>query len=204
VAPELTPRQAEILAFIRGTVRQKGYPPSIWEINQHFGFTSPGSARDHLKALERKGYLTRVKGRSRGLELTESSPYPAAIEVPLVGAAPAGQPLLAIENVEETLPLPKGLFASGDFALRVKGESMVEAGILDGDIVVVRRQDTAENGDIVVALIGEEATVKRFYRDNGRVRLQPANARMQPLLLDPAEVAIQGKVIGVMRRLPAE
>jgi repressor LexA len=198
---ELTPRQAEILAFIRETVQEKGYPPSIWEINHRFGFTSPGSARDHLQALERKGYLTRIKGRSRGIELSRSL-FAGTTEVPLVGAAPAGKPLLAVENIEEMLPLPKGLFASGDFALRVIGESMVEAGILDGDIVVVKRQDTAEAGDIVVALIGEEATVKRFYRDNGKVRLQPANASMEPLLFDPAEVAIQGKVIGIMRRLP--
>jgi len=200
MAPELTPRQAEILAFIRETILQKGYPPSIWEINDHFGFTSPGSARDHLKALERKGYLTRIKGRSRGLELTES-PYPDAFEVPLVGAAAAGAPFLATENVEEMLPLPRGLFATGDFALRVRGESMIEAGILDGDIVVVKRQESAESGDVVVALIGEEATVKRFFRDNGKVRLQPANPTMAPLILDPAEVLIQGKVVGVIRRL---
>jgi repressor LexA len=199
--PPLTPRQREVLEFIRDTIRRKGYPPTVREVNDHFGFSSPGTARDHLKALERKGYFSRVRGRSRGIELAES-PYPDALEVPLVGAAPAGRPLLAIENIEETLPLPKGLFASGDFALRVRGESMIEAGILDGDVVVVRQQDTAENGDIVVALIGEEATVKRFYRDNGKVRLQPANAQMEPLLLNPSEVAIQGKVIGIMRRLP--
>lgn len=210
MAKALTARQRAVLDFIRAETVRRGFPPTIREIGAHFGLNSTGSVRDHLRALERKGHIARRSHLSRGIALRggpsgarrPAPPRPRGI--PLVGEIAAGSPQLAIENPEDVLGLTPELFGGGElFALRVEGESMREAGILDGDIVVVRRQATAENGEVVAALIGEEATVKRFFRRGRRVELRPENPAMEPIRLEPgqAEVMVLGKVVGVLRRL---
>lgn len=203
----LTERQREVLDVIRDSVRAQGYPPSVREIAAAVGLSSPASVQNHLTALEGKGYIRRGVAKRRALEvLSRDDPeaLPRSVagyrSVPLLGAVAAGQPLLAEENIEELLPLPEWLTPSVDcFALRVRGDSMVKAGILDGDVVVVRRQDDAENGDIVVALLGDDATLKRFFREEEYVRLQPENDSMEPILTRDPRIA--GKVTGVLRRL---
>ena len=206
---ELTGRQREIWDFLVDYVDRHGYPPTVREIGEAVGLASPSTVHAHLANLERAGVLRRDPTKPRALELTgrerrRPSAATAAVQqkLPLVGEIAAGGPLLAEENIEDYVGVPETL--SGDFLLRVKGDSMVNAGILDGDIVVVRRQQDARNGDIVVALAGEdeaadEATVKRFFRDDGRIRLQPENQAMAPIYL--TYVQILGKVIGVFRRL---
>ena len=205
----LTAKQRAILEFIRAETARRGFPPTIREIGAHFGMRSTGSVRDHLRALERKGHISRRNNLSRGIVLrggvgAQRRPAPPRHQgIPLVGETAAGNPQLAIENPEDVLGLDPALFGGGElFALRVEGESMREAGILDGDIVVVRRQSTAENGEIVVALIEDEATVKRFFRRGNQVELRPENPQMEPLRLRPgqAEVMVLGKVVGVVRR----
>ncbi len=207
---ELTSRQREVLGFIRAFTMRHGAPPTVREIGDKFRVT-PRAAFDHLRALERKGALQRrATGRriSRALTLAER-PAPAFRQVPILGRIAAGGPLLAAENREGELPLAPGFLPGGGedvFALRVRGESMIDAHICDGDLVLVRRQDTAQPNDIVVALLENEtsegeATVKRFLRDGPRVVLKPENATMAPIAVDPRErhVQILGKVIGVMR-----
>jgi len=203
---ELTGRQQEIWAFLVDYVDRHGYPPTVREIGEAVGLASPSTVHAHLANLERGGYLRRDPTKPRALELTgrEKAVAPAAelAKLPLVGQIAAGGPLLAEQNVEEYLGVPETL--RGDFLLRVKGDSMVEAGILDGDIVVVRRQQDARNGEIVVALAGDdesvdEATVKTFYRESGRVRLQPENSALEPIYA--AHVQILGVVTGVFRQL---
>lgn len=199
-------RQQRILQVIEEAVREHGYPPTVREIGAAVGLCSPASVQSHLTALEEMGYIRRGPAKRRALELVRSDargvgPRNSAVRgVPLVGRVAAGVPLLAEENVEDTIEIPKFLAGDGGcFALRVSGTSMVKAGILDGDIVVVRRQETADDGDIVVALLDDEATLKRFYREAGQVRLQPENDSMEPILTrDPR---IVGKVTGVLRRL---
>lgn len=204
---DLTDRQREVLGVIRDSVRAQGYPPTVREIATAVGLSSPASVQNHLTALVDKGYVRRGRSKRRALELiSRIDPYGAgrAAEaehsLPLVGAVAAGRPLLAEQNIEELLPIPLWLAPEADsFVLRVRGDSMVKAGILDGDLVVVRRQEDAENGDIVVALIGEEATLKRFFREEGHIRLQPENDAMEPILTrDPF---IAGRVTSVLRRL---
>jgi repressor LexA len=214
--PLLTARQQEILQFLIQYVDDHGYPPTVREIGDAVGLASPSTVHAHLANLERVGLLRRDPTKPRALELVRrdraASPAPAWQQpetevrlLPLVGEIAAGGPLLAEENVEAHLAVPEPLSRGGEeFLLRVKGESMIEAGILPADYVVVRRQQTARNGDIVVALAGEdeaadEATVKRFYRESGRVRLQPENSAMEPLY--PEHVQILGKVIGVFRQV---
>lgn len=204
---DLTERQREVLDVIRDSVRAQGYPPSVREIAAAIGLSSPATVQNHLTALESKGYIRRSPSKRRALEVVSraDSEGPAHAvagyrSVPLVGAVAAGKPLLAEENIEELLPVPEWLTPSNDcFALRVRGDSMVKAGILDGDVVVVRRQEDAENGDIVVALLGDDATLKRFFREEGHVRLQPENDSMEPILTRDPRIA--GKVTGVLRRL---
>jgi repressor LexA len=216
-ATMLSKRQREIYDFVSGYVDQHGYPPTVREIGEAVGLASPSTVHAHLANLERAGYVKRDPTKPRALELlarertvaSSGRARPAASReprvLPLVGEIAAGGPLLAEENVEDYLAVPEPLSRGGEeFLLRVKGESMVEAGILPGDYVVVRRQATAQNGDIVVALAGddeatEEATVKRFFRQDGRVRLQPENAALEPLF--PDHVTILGKVIGVFRSI---
>ena len=212
----LTQRQREVYEFVVSYVDSHGYPPTVREIGEAVGLASPSTVHAHLANLERAGYVRRDPTKPRALELTKRERAAAGASVsvpdvgevrvlPLVGEIAAGGPLLAEENVEEHLAVPDTLSRGGEeFLLRVKGESMVEAGILDGDYVVVQRQQTARDGDIVVALAGQdeaadEATVKTFFREKGRVRLQPENASMEALY--PDHVSILGKVVGVFRRV---
>ncbi len=205
----LTGRQQEIWDFLVDYVDRHGYPPTVREIGQAVGLASPSTVHAHLANLERAGLLKRDPTKPRALELTGREQRAPAVEesraLPLVGEIAAGGPLLAEENIEEYMTVPEQLERGGaDFLLRVKGDSMVNAGILDGDIVVVRRQQTAQNGDIVVALAGDdeafdEATVKRFFRESGRVRLQPENDALEPIFARHVEVL--GKVVGVFRAL---
>jgi len=205
----LTGRQQEIWNFLVAYVGRHGYPPTVREIGESVGLASPSTVHAHLANLERAGYLKRDPTKPRALELLREKPgEPApAVEVqrlPLVGQIAAGGPILAEENIEDELAVPEPLGRNADFLLRVRGDSMINAGILDGDIVVVRRQQEARNGEIVAALVGEdesanEATVKRFYRDGTRVRLQPENDALEPT--HPEYVQILGKVVGVFRQL---
>ena len=202
----LTGRQQEIWDFLVDYVDQHGYPPTVREIGEAVGLASPSTVHAHLANLERAGLLRRDPTKPRALELVgrERSEAPAgtATRLPLVGQIAAGGPLLADQNVEDHLAVPETL--RGDFLLRVKGDSMINAGILDGDIVVVQRSQDARNGEIVVALAGDdesadEATVKRFFRENGRVRLQPENDALEPIYAP--HVQILGRVTGVFREL---
>jgi repressor LexA len=205
----LTGRQQEIWTFLTRYVDEHGYPPTVREIGQAVGLASPSTVHAHLANLERAGLIKRDPTKPRALELRrDPRPEPASPDVhrlPLVGEIAAGGPLLADQNVEDYVAVPEPLARGGEeFLLRVKGDSMVNAGILAGDIVVVRREQTAENGDIVVALAGEddaadEATVKRFFREDGRIRLQPENDALEPIYAD--HVQILGKVTGVFRSL---
>lgn len=215
---DLSDRQRDILRIIEESVRAQGYPPTVREIGQAVGLSSPASVQNHLTVLTDRGYIRRGAAKRRAIELVGGEP-PAGVRadgsraggsrvhgrdefalLPLVGRVAAGAPLLADENVDDLVQVP-GFLAAGRecFVLRVKGTSMIKVGILDGDLVVVRRQDDAENGDIVVALLGEEATLKRFFREVGHVRLQPENDELEPIITrDPR---ILGKVTGVMRRM---
>ena len=208
---ELTGRQQEIWDFLVGYVDRHGYPPTVREIGSAVGLASPSTVHAHLANLERAGLLRRDPTKPRAIELVgrrrEETPARAAPTptLPLVGRIAAGGPLLAEESVEEEIAVPGPLGRDADFLLRVTGDSMIEAGILDGDIVVVRKQSDARAGEIVVALVGddesaEEATVKTFFRErDGRIRLQPENAKLEPLY--PDHVEILGKVTGVFRSL---
>jgi repressor LexA len=208
MAKGLTKRQEEILDFIVGTVRDEGFPPTLKEIAACFGLASPNAARDHVLALERKGFLKRTGEKSRALTLSPAlrAAAPAAAAHrgwPLVGVVPAGTPVLAEENFEGYVDLNE-LFGRGDdsFLLKVRGESMIGAGINDGDLVVVHSQDRVASGEIGVALLGGEATVKRLFHEEGGWRLQPENPAIDPIRVwdgDP-EFRIAGKVIGVVRR----
>jgi repressor LexA len=205
----LTGRQQEIWDFLVDYVDRHGYPPTVREIGERVGLASPSTVHAHLANLERAGYLKRDPTKPRALELTGlSRPGSRAAPreaLPLVGQVAAGGPLLADENVEDYVELPDRLVGgAADFLLRVKGDSMIDAGILEGDVVVVRKSDTAVNGDIVVALVGDdesadEATVKRYFRESGRVRLQPENAALDPIYAP--HVQVLGKVVGVFRAL---
>lgn len=199
----LTDRQRDILAFIKKRLQERGYPPSVREIGQAVGLTSSSTVHGHLRHLEEKGFLRRDPTKPRAIEVLEGDYGRLAaktVSVPLIGKITAGLPILAVENIEGTYPLPADFVRSGEpFMLSVQGSSMIEAGILDGDYVVVNRQSTASNGDIVVALLGEEATVKRFFRERDHVRLQPENPAYAPILT--RDVQIIGKVIAVFRRI---
>ena len=206
----LTDRQQQIWNYLVEYVDRHGYPPTVREIGEQVGLASPSTVHAHLANLERAGLLKRDPTKPRALELLGrerreaevSAPIGDAVRLPLVGEIAAGGPLLAAENIEEYLSLPKS--TKGDFLLRVKGDSMIEAGILDGDLVIVQRAQDARNGEIVVALAGDdesadEATVKTFYKEKGRVRLQPENASMEPIYA--AHVQVIGRVVGVFREL---
>lgn len=205
---DLTDRQRQVLDFITAQTEKHGYPPTVREIGEALGLSSPSTVHAHLAALESKGLLERVKGKPRAVEVfgrssrAEVAPgrFGNVVELPVVGAVAAGVPTLAAENIETTIPLPTEVVRDDStFVLRVKGESMIEAGIFDGDYVVVRQQATASNGEIVVAQIEDEATVKRFFRESDRIRLQPENSSMEPIY--SRDVTILGKVVAVFRRM---
>ena len=205
----LTARQRQILDIIDSSMRERGYPPSVREIGEQVGLTSPSTVHTHLASLQRLGFLRRDPTKPRAIEVRWDPNSGAVAErrphrfVPLVGDVAAGTDVLAQENVEELLPLPVDFCGDGDlFMHRVRGDSMIEAGILDGDFVVAHAQVTAEKGDVVVAGIpGEEATVKTYTRKGAKVVLMPSNARLEPLEFDADEVTVFGKVVTVMRRL---
>lgn len=204
---DLSPRQAEVLDYIATTIQSSGIPPTYREIGDALEIASTNGVADHVKALVRKGYVSKaVSGSARGLRLTQSASPVArgeTVSVPVVGMVAAGAPILAEENYERTLHVDRSMARDGGvmFALRVRGDSMIEEGILDGDTVVVRQQSTARNGDIVVALINDEATVKFYFHEGERVRLQPAHPTMRPIFVDRRDTAaIQGVVVGVMRQ----
>ncbi len=200
---KISDRQRQVLETVMRVMREKGYPPSVREIGDLLGLRSSCTVQRHLEGLEKKGYLRRDRTKARCLEILRADdptqvPVPM-VPVPIVGAVAAGQPIFAAENIEEVFPLPRDIVKDQQcFMLHVKGDSMIEAGIFDGDLVVVRQQPYAEDGDIVVAMIEEEATVKYFRRRRGRVHLDPANANMQPIVAD--EVQVIGKVLMSIRR----
>jgi repressor LexA len=203
MAQETTARQKTIYDFICDTVASRGIPPSIREIGVRFGIRSTNGVNKHLDALERAGLIARERGKARGIAVAGRMPSP--VSAPLLGRVAAGVPLLSPEHREREIAVDPGLFSLSAsqriFALTVRGESMIEAHILDGDTVVVREQTTAENGDIVVVLVDGEATVKRFRREGERVRLQPENRGMAPIIVDPRDLQVLGRVVGVMRKV---
>jgi repressor LexA len=206
---DLTARQRQVLEFIDAEVRGRGYPPSVREIGEAVGLSSSSTVHAHLAALQDKGYLVRDPAKPRAIEVRFEPASGAALErrpvrhIPLVGDVAAGTGVLAVENIEETVPVPEDFTGRGQlFMVRVRGDSMIDAGIFDGDHVVVRQQNTADPGDTVVAGIpGEEATVKTFSRRRGKIVLRPANDAMDELVYAPDEVAIYGKVVTVLRKL---
>ena len=211
----LTKRQSQTLEFIRHQIEERGYPPTLREIGEFMGIRSTNGVNDHLRALERKGYLRREDMKSRALKLVEESlPAPGKrprdeedlVDIQVLGRVAAGLPLLADENVVDTVRIDRMLVRGGRevFGLRVTGDSMVDAGIFGGDYIFVKRQSAAERGEIVVALIGDEATVKYYYPEKDYVRFQPANSQMAPILVratDFKPTMLLGKVVGVFRRL---
>jgi repressor LexA len=203
--PMLNAREKQILNFISRQIEERGYPPSVREIGHAVGLRSSSTVHGYLSSLEDKGYIRRDAAKPRAIEVVmgaDRMPPPGrdVLSVPLVGQVTAGQPILAVENIADYFPLPRSLAGEGDaFLLRVSGNSMVGAGILDGDYVLVRKQSTAENGEIVVALIDDEATVKRFYLDATHVRLEPENPAFSPIITDRA--ILLGKVIGLVRKI---
>ena len=203
MAKGLTKRQASILQFIISSIRDGGYPPTIAEIGVEFGISSTNGVNDHLIALEKKGYIER-SSKARGIRVTPKSAaglyQNEAGMVPLVGQVAAGQPILAEENIEDYVAVSAALAHEGSYCLRVRGDSMIEDGILDGDIIVVDQGRQPRVGDVVVALIEDDATVKRYYPRGEEVELRPANASMEPIIVGADSVEIQGVVIGVIRR----
>ncbi|OQX69024.1 MAG: repressor LexA [Sorangiineae bacterium NIC37A_2] len=215
----LTKRQEQTLEFIRASIRDRGYPPTLREIGEHMGIRSTNGVNDHLRALERKGYLRREDMKSRALRVVgeeeetaapvEAAPIKASedlLEIPILGRVAAGLPILAEENVIDTVHVDKMMVRGGRdvFGLRVQGDSMIEAGILSGDYIFVRHQSTADRGDIVVALIGDEATVKHYYPEKDYIRFQPANSQMAPILVRASDfkpTMLLGKVVGLYRRI---
>jgi repressor LexA len=217
----LTDRQRAILDFITQSIEERGYPPTLREIGEHFGIRSTNGVNDHLRALEKKGHLQREDLKSRALRPVGAQPSTASsavsggrgdprladiVEVPVVGRVAAGLPLLAVENVQDTVHVDKFFIGQTRevFALRVKGDSMIEAGIFDGDYIFVKKQLQASRGEIVVAMIGDEATVKRYYPEGDSIRFQPANAAMQPIIVrkkDFKSVNLIGVVVGVYRKM---
>ena len=194
----LTPKQSEVYDYVKAAMREKGYCPTVREICLAVGLTSTSSVHAHLNTLERRGYIRRNPLKPRTIELVESAADQESdlLRIPIVGTVAAGLPLLADQNIDDYGALHHGCGGSV-FMLRVKGDSMINAGIYHGDKIIVEQCDTAENGDIVVALVEDSATVKRFFKENGHYRLQPENDAMQPIIVD--QVEIQGKVIGLLR-----
>jgi repressor LexA len=197
---ELTRRQRKVLEFLTSYAKKYGYPPTIREIGEHFGFFWT-AARGFLQSLERKGFIKINPAKSRGIEIIGLKPA-EGLKVPLVGKIRAGKPILATEDIEAHILIDKSLFpAENAFILKVTGDSMIEAGILDGDFIVVKPQRVIENGEIGVFLIGDEATVKRIFKGKEKITLRPANRNMKPEKYNPDEITIIGKVMGVIRKI---
>ena len=200
---QLSDKQQQILEFIKRRILDKGYPPAVREICEAVNLRSTSSVHSHLETLERKGYSHRDPTKPRAIEITDDDFNLARreiINIPVVGTVTAGEPILAVENIEEYFPmLPNHISNKNTFMLHVRGESMINAGIFDGDMVIVEQQPTADNGDIVVAMIEDSATVKRFYKEDGYYRLQPENDTMDPIIV--SEVSIIGKVVGLYRSM---
>lgn len=199
---KITPKQQEILDFIKSEILSKGYPPAVRDICEAVHLKSTSSVHSHLETLEKNGYIRRDPTKPRAIEIIDDNFNLArreVVNVPLVGRVAAGEPILAVENIENYFPIPVEFMPNQEsFMLKVKGESMINAGILDGDQILVQKQSDAKNGDIVVALVGEDsATVKTFYKEDGHIRLQPENDTMDPIIVDKCE--IMGKVFGVFR-----
>lgn len=207
IMTKLSKRQEAILDFIKDEVHTKGYPPSVREIAEAVGLASSSTVHGHLSRLENKGYIRRDPTKPRAIEILDAAeesniPKDRARYAPLIGKVTAGLPITAVENIEEFIPIPSSTAQVNDnlFVLSIEGESMIDAGIYDGDLVIVKQQNTAENGDIVVAMTEEdEATVKRFFKESNHIRLQPENEAMEPLIYD--NVTILGKVTGLYRHI---
>jgi len=201
----LTLRQKKVLNFLKSYMQQKGFPPTLREIASNFGLKGPRGPQKTLSILERKGFIRRVPGGSRAIEVRDILPtLGRTVSVPILGRVRAGEPILAVENIEGFLNLDRNLASSEDvFLLRVQGDSMIEAHIEDGDFALVKSQSDAENGEIVVALIEDEATIKRIFKKRDLIRLEPANPTMEPIVVKKGDkkVAIVGKVIGIFRKL---
>ena len=203
MAQALSEKQKKILDFLKQEILTKGYPPSVREICDAVGLKSTSTVHGYLERLEKKGLIRRDPTKPRAIEILDDTTYvfkKELINVPIVGRVTAGQPILAVENIEDTFTIPAQYLHNKNndvFMLTVEGDSMVEAGILDGDMVLVEKKPTAQNGDIVVALIEDEATVKKFYKEKEYIRLQPENSAMEPIIVK--DVTILGKVIGVIR-----
>lgn len=200
---KITAKQQEILEYIKETILKKGYPPSVREICEAVHLKSTSSVHSHLETLEENGYIRRDPTKPRTIEILDDEfalTRREVVNIPVIGTVAAGIPILAQENIEDYLPIPAEMLPNKEvFMLKVKGESMVEAGILNNDKVIVAKQPTAQNGDMVVALLEDSATVKTFYREDGHIRLQPENSTMEPIIID--EVQILGKVIGLFRMM---
>lgn len=201
MAGQITPKQEEILNYIKNEILERGFPPAVREICQAVHLKSTSSVHSHLESLEKNGYIRRDPTKPRAIEILDDSfnmLRREMVNVPIVGTVAAGQPLLAEQNIDSYFPIPAEYMPNEQtFILKVKGESMINAGIMDGDKVIVKQQNTAQNGDMVVALIEDSATVKTYYKENGHYRLQPENDTMDPIIVD--DVQILGKVFGVFR-----
>jgi repressor LexA len=206
----ISPRQKEIIRFIHRFNENHGYPPTVREIGEGVHLSSSSTVHAHLKSLENRGIIQRDAVLTRAIrlvaevaerfmpQLTSSNGKPSVLNLPIIGTVAAGKPILAVEDVEDYFPLPANFVTGESYMLKIRGNSMIEDGIHDGDFVVVRRQQTAENGDTVVAMMDGEATVKRYYLDTKRIRLQPANKDMAPIFVDHADIL--GKVVGLVRK----
>lgn len=200
---KITAKQQEILEYIKECILKKGYPPAVREICEAVHLKSTSSVHSHLETLERNGYIRRDPTKPRAIEILDDEfalTRREMVQVPVIGTVAAGQPILAEENIEDYFPIPASILPNAEtFMLRVKGESMINAGIFDGDQVIVERMSTARNGEIVVALVDDSATVKRFFKEKGCYRLQPENDAMEPIIVDHVEIL--GKVIGLFRMM---
>ena len=197
----ITAKQSEILEYIKSQIINKGYPPSVRDICEAVHLKSTSSVHAHLETLEKNGYIRRDPTKPRAIEIIDDNfnlPRREVVNVPLIGQVAAGQPILAVENITNYFPIPAEFLNNSEtFMLNVKGDSMINMGIYDGDMIIVRRQQTADNGEVIVALVDDSATVKRFYKEDGHYRLQPENDFMDPIIVDNVEIV--GKVIGLIR-----
>ena len=202
----LTPKQERVFSFLKNYLGEKGFPPTLREIASHFGLRGPKAPQKTLTILERKGYIRKTHGGSRAIEILTPPPIRLAqiLSIPIIGRVQAGEPILAVENIEGYIHLDRSLVSSGDvFLLRVQGDSMIDAHIQDGDFALVKPQPFAENGEIVVVLIEDEATIKRIFQKSDLIRLEPANPKMEPMIVkkDEKKITIVGKVVGIFRKL---